>query len=82
MDYKDAASGSLPNNEIQIYTWPDATLREITDILKDVILQSIKQKHATFAFSLVYPDRNGVHTMRSVSCGLYFTVLLPYNCKI
>jgi hypothetical protein len=65
-DYKDAASGSLPNNEIQIYTWPDATLREITDILKDVILQSVKQKHVTFAYSLVYPDRNGVHIMRSV----------------
>ncbi len=65
-DYRDSAFGNVPKDEIQIYTWPDATLREITDLLKDVIMQSVKQKHVSFSYGLVYPDRNGVYTMRMV----------------
>lgn len=28
--------GSEPEGELQIYTWPDATLRELTELIKDV----------------------------------------------
>jgi histone deacetylase complex subunit SAP18 len=67
-DYKDAALGTLPANEVQIYTWPDASLREITDLVKDVIVpSSARQKNSSFDISLVYPDRNGDHKMRHVS---------------
>ena len=67
MDYKNAALGILPANEVQIYTWRDATLREITDLVKDVVVpaQSI-QKNSSFDVSLVYPDRNGDHRIRKV----------------
>lgn len=27
-----------PKSEVQIYTWADATLRELTDLVKEVIL--------------------------------------------
>lgn len=67
VDYRDAAIGVLPTNEVQIYTWPDATLREITDLLKDVItLNNPKQYNSTLDYSLVYPDRNGVHILKPV----------------
>jgi hypothetical protein len=31
-----AKRGSEPDSELQIYTWPDATLRELTELIKDV----------------------------------------------
>ena len=37
VDYKRAAEEILPKNEVQIYTWPDATVREICDLLKGVV---------------------------------------------
>ena len=36
-EYKDVSKGKYPSNEIQIYTWPDATLRELTDLLKSTV---------------------------------------------
>mmetsp|Transcript_1942 Transcript_1942/g.1911 ORF Transcript_1942/g.1911 Transcript_1942/m.1911 type:complete len:141 (+) Transcript_1942:17-439(+) len=67
-DYKNAAHGILPSNEIQIYTWPDATFREITDLLKDVIVPNqTKQRNSHFEISLVYPDRNGNYKIRSIA---------------
>jgi histone deacetylase complex subunit SAP18 len=77
--YRDASR--LPESEIQIYTWKNATLREITDLLKEVILQSISAvpahrqhqhrllRHVTLTYSLVYPDRsrNGAIVMKTVS---------------
>ena len=66
VDYKDSGHGTVPQNEIQIYTWPDATLREITDLVKDVIMQSVKQKHVSLTYALVYPDREGRFVLRTV----------------
>jgi hypothetical protein len=31
-----AKRGAEPESELQIYTWPDATLRELTELIKDV----------------------------------------------
>ncbi|CAM9434364.1 unnamed protein product, partial [Ectocarpus fasciculatus] len=66
VDYKESGHGAVPQNEIQIYTWPDATLREITDLVKDVILQSVKQKHLSLTYALVYPDREGRFVLRTI----------------
>ena len=67
MDYKNAAIGILPENEIQLYTWRDATLREITDLVKDVVMPAqSKQRNSAFDLSLVYPDRNGEQRLRKV----------------
>jgi hypothetical protein len=68
LDYKNAALGILPSNEVQIYTWPDATLREIADLLKDVIVPNQgKQRNSQFDISLVYPNRDGEYKLRPVS---------------
>lgn len=65
LEYKAAANGKFPQNEIQIYTWPDATLREIGDLLKSTVAIA-RQRNVTLSFELVYPDRNGVHVVRHV----------------
>ena len=66
LEYKSVSQGKFPSNEIQIYTWPDATLREISDLLKSTVAVA-RQRHVTLSFDLVYPDRNGVHVVRHVS---------------
>ena len=66
IEYKSVADGKFPQNEIQIYTWPDATLREICDLLKSTVALA-RQRHVNMSFDLVYPDRNGVHVIRHVS---------------
>jgi histone deacetylase complex subunit SAP18 len=64
-EYKNAAQDILPKNEVQIYTWPDATLREITTLLKDVI-PTARQRNASLNYCIVYPDKRGVHVIRQV----------------
>lgn len=74
-DYKSAVHGILPSNEVQIYTWPDATLREITDLLKDALVPNQgKQRNSHFEIALVYPDRRGEHKIRPVSILLLFLI--------
>jgi hypothetical protein len=29
--------GSEPEGELQVYTWPDATLRELTELIKEEV---------------------------------------------
>lgn len=61
-------TGVLPANEIQIYTWPDATLKEISELVKDVLVPNYnKQRNSTLLFALVYPDRSGTHVIKQVS---------------
>jgi histone deacetylase complex subunit SAP18 len=76
LEYKSVAHGKFPANEIQIYTWPDATLREISDLLKSTVAIA-RQRHVTLSFDLVYPDRNGVHVIRHVSPYHFLLSLLP-----
>mmetsp|Transcript_769 Transcript_769/g.1825 ORF Transcript_769/g.1825 Transcript_769/m.1825 type:complete len:166 (-) Transcript_769:94-591(-) len=60
-----AKVGELPKGEVQVYTWMDATLRELTDLVKEV--QPVARKpNARLAFSFVYPDRKGHSVMRAV----------------
>jgi len=54
-----------PSQEAQIYTWPDCTLGEISDILKGVIPQARGDAH--LIFSLVFVDPNsGCHKIRQI----------------
>jgi histone deacetylase complex subunit SAP18 len=55
----------LPEQEVQVHTWPDASLRELCDLLQDVNPDA-KKPNARISFSLVYPDRTGRNTMRNV----------------
>ncbi|UYV71377.1 SAP18 [Cordylochernes scorpioides] len=64
--------GNTPANELQIYTWMDATLKELTSLVKEVSPDA-RRKGTYFDFALVYPDkRSPVYRMREIGatcCG-------------
>lgn len=73
----------LPSNELMMYTWEDATLRELTDLVKSA-QPAAKRQNARLEFALVYPDKKGRNVMRQVCYfGLQNTVtsLAPYACS-
>ena len=65
--YRGAGSGSFPDQEIQIYTWKDATLRELSDLLRDVIPATRRDQDKVMLFNNVFIDKNGDFQMRPVS---------------
>lgn len=50
--------GNVPSNELQIYTWQDATLRELTALVRDVNPET-RRKGTYFDFALVSPEPFG-----------------------
>uniref|UniRef100_T1JKW2 Histone deacetylase complex subunit SAP18 n=1 Tax=Strigamia maritima TaxID=126957 RepID=T1JKW2_STRMM len=50
--------GNVPANELQIYTWMDATLKELTNLVKEVNPDT-RRKGTSFDFALVFPDVRG-----------------------
>lgn len=61
----DYARGGVPNNELQIYTWLDATLRELTSLVKEVNPDA-RRKGTKFEFATVYMDRSGRHRFKDI----------------
>lgn len=53
------------DDEVQIYTWQDATLRELSDLVKEVQPMA-RRPTSRMGFALVYPDRRGHNVMRVV----------------
>jgi histone deacetylase complex subunit SAP18 len=54
-------SGKFPiSRELHIYTWMDATLRELTLLIKDSLDFSNKRKEMNFNFSFIFPDSKGI----------------------
>ena len=51
---------------MQTYTWPDATLRELYLLVKEVHPQA-RRPTARLDFAFVYPDRKGRNVMRQAS---------------
>jgi histone deacetylase complex subunit SAP18 len=47
-----------PHRELHIYTWMDASLRELTLLIKEAV-ESAKKKDAVLYFSTIYPDSKG-----------------------
>ena len=47
--------GNTPTNELQMYTWMDATLKELTGLIKEVNPES-RRRGTYFDFAIVYPD--------------------------
>ncbi|KAK3028564.1 hypothetical protein RJ639_039255, partial [Escallonia herrerae] len=47
-----AIRGKEPKDEVQIYTWMDATLRELTDLVKEVAPEA-RRKDAVLSFAIV-----------------------------
>jgi histone deacetylase complex subunit SAP18 len=62
----DYSRGGTPSNELQIYTWTDATLKELTSLVKEVNVEA-RQKGTFFDFAIVYPDpRSSVYRIREI----------------
>lgn len=60
--FREARKDILPSQEIQIYTWRDATLKEISDLLRDAIPYASAQYDITDAvldLNCVYFQGNG-----------------------
>ncbi|XP_062146610.1 histone deacetylase complex subunit SAP18-like [Alnus glutinosa] len=57
--------GKEPKDEVQIYTWKDATLRELTDLVKEVAPEA-RRRNAKLSFAFVYPDQRGRFVLRTV----------------
>ncbi|KAJ8632692.1 hypothetical protein MRB53_026028 [Persea americana] len=60
-----AVRGKEPKDEVQIYTWKDATLRELTDLVKEVA-PTARRRDAKLSFAFVYPDKHGRYVVRQV----------------
>lgn len=58
--------GNVPSNELQIYTWQDATLRELTALVRDVNPET-RRKGTYFDFAFVSPEPfNPGYRMREI----------------
>uniref|UniRef100_A0A7S2JYY5 RanBP2-type domain-containing protein n=1 Tax=Zooxanthella nutricula TaxID=1333877 RepID=A0A7S2JYY5_9DINO len=58
-----AVRGKEPvDDELQVYTWPDVTMRELADLIKDVAPEA-RLPNAKLHFRLVYPDKAGKSVM-------------------
>eukprot|EP01009_Symbiontida_sp_KSa7_P007148 NODE_3796_length_378_cov_540.729483_g3225_i0.p1 GENE.NODE_3796_length_378_cov_540.729483_g3225_i0~~NODE_3796_length_378_cov_540.729483_g3225_i0.p1 ORF type:complete len:99 (+),score=32.28 NODE_3796_length_378_cov_540.729483_g3225_i0:30-299(+) len=52
-------------DEIQIYTWADASLKELTGLIQQV-REDAKNPQATMHYAIIYPDVKGKFTIRDV----------------
>jgi histone deacetylase complex subunit SAP18 len=59
-------SNGSPAGEVQIYTWRDATLKELSDLVRQVVPEA-RNTGVRLDFSLVYTDKSG--RARSRRCG-------------
>ncbi|KAL0582477.1 hypothetical protein ABG067_007653 [Albugo candida] len=50
-------------HELHIYTWPDATLREIADLIHDST-EEARKPNIRMGFSIVFSDHRGRYIMR------------------
>lgn len=57
---QEYSHGEVPSNELQIYTWQDATLRELTALVRDVNPDT-RRRGTYFDFALVYYNNGGYH---------------------
>ena len=51
----------MPSNELQIYTWMDATLRELTSLVREVNPEA-RKKGTYFDFAVISPAAGRGHT--------------------
>ncbi|XP_020625864.1 histone deacetylase complex subunit SAP18-like [Orbicella faveolata] len=57
---------ALPSNELQVYTWKDATLKELMSLVKEVNPDA-RRKGTVFDFAIVFPDaRRGGFIMKEI----------------
>lgn len=52
-------------DELQIYTWMDATLAELSECVKREV-EMARGKNVELSFSFIYPDFNGKYRSKQV----------------
>ncbi|XP_071493073.1 histone deacetylase complex subunit SAP18-like [Diadema setosum] len=58
--------GTVPANELQIYTWMDATLKELSSLVKEVNPDA-RRRGTYFDFAMVFPDtRRATYRMKEI----------------
>lgn len=75
--YRTISQGSFPNQEVQIYTWPDATLKELCELLQGVV-PNASSGNVSMVLTLVFIDRNGNFGMKQVRRMNYTTFDLGF----
>merc|ERR1719296_756246 len=60
-----AVRGKEPKEELQIYTWKDASLKELADLIKGVRAPA-RARDARLGFAFVYPGPEGKNVVRQV----------------
>jgi len=75
--YRQAGQGQFPNQEVQIYTWPDATLKELCELLQGAI-PNADDENAKLLLSIVFIDQNGNIGIRQVRG--YVSTRKPLYC--
>ena len=63
-----------------MYTWPDASLRELTDLVK-AVQPAARRSTARLEFALVYPDKRGRNVMRVVRRNCLCLVQHSTECR-
>ena len=53
------------DDEVTIYTWRDATLKELSDLIKEVNVEC-RRRDSRFSFQLVYYDFRGAARFKSI----------------
>jgi histone deacetylase complex subunit SAP18 len=54
---KDYSRGHVPANEVQVYTWLDASLKELSGLVKEVNMDA-RRAGTVFDFAKVYPKHD------------------------
>ncbi|KAJ4460383.1 putative histone deacetylase complex subunit SAP18 [Paratrimastix pyriformis] len=57
--------GKEPQAEYEIHTWRDATLRELSELIRECS-PAARARNVHLSFALVYPDQSGFMKMREV----------------
>jgi len=66
----DFIGNRTPSNELQIYTWKDATLKELMNLVKEVNPDA-RRRGTVFNFAIIYPN---------VSRGMYLLKEIGVTC--
>ena len=79
--YRETPKDIYPNQEVQIYTWRDATLKEIGGLLSDVV-SAAREPGSILSFSIVYLDKNGNFDIKQVIFSLLIVRVFDFLYRL
>lgn len=76
-NYKNDSFYNYPNQQLQLYTWYDISLRQLYDIIiKNIDIRNNTMQDVTLSLCLVCLDRNGNYTIKHVSFFMINSLLI------